>query len=304
MSALFSVTLLATALGLFSFGVGMLPLTFAIAKNHLSLISRLGTGLLIGTAFGVIIPEGVEALIASSPSPNSAIPTTTLALSLLFGFCIMLAVEHLGPAAHGHGNELPQSAWTSTPGVDVELSQLENEQGIPHLAGTDAPIPALPLTLGMVLHGFADGLALGVSALSVEDAHSSTNLSLVVFMALAVHKAPTALAFTISLLSTSLPRNECRKHLLVFSSSTPIGAIAAYLLFYLTGFGDASRVGIALLVSGGSFLYVATVLQPVTHGQGETEGAAGRREAKMQLALLLAGAFIPLLMSTLLGHEH
>ncbi|VDC00747.1 unnamed protein product [Peniophora sp. CBMAI 1063] len=302
MSALISVTVLAVALGLFSFGVGMLPLTFAIAKNHLSLVSRLGTGLLIGTAFGVIIPEGVEALVHSSP--DSSVPTTTLALSLLVGFCIMLAVEHLGPSAHSHGHELPPSAWsTQTPGADVELSQLESEQGIPHI-GEEATIPALPLTLGMVLHGLADGLALGVSALSTSDTQSSTNLSLVVFMALAVHKAPTALAFTISLLSTSLPRSECRKHLLLFSSSTPVGAVVAYLLFYLTGFGDASRVGIALLVSGGSFLYVATVLQPVSHEHREAEGAADRREAKVKLALLLVGALIPLMLSTLLEHDH
>ena len=100
----------------------------------------------------------------------------------------MLTVEHLGPSSHGHGNELPQSAWSAqTPGADVELSQLENEQGIPHLAA-GTPIPALPLTLGMVLHGLADGLALGVSALSGNDHESSTNLTLVVFMALAVHK--------------------------------------------------------------------------------------------------------------------
>ena len=102
----------------------------------------------------------------------------------------MLAVEHLGPSAHGHENDLPQSAWSShTPAADVELAQLESEQGIPHVTGPDTPIPALPLTLGMVLHGLADGLALGVSALSGDsDAHSSTNLSLVVFMALAIHK--------------------------------------------------------------------------------------------------------------------
>lgn len=100
----------------------------------------------------------------------------------------MLAVEHLGPSAHAHGHELLPSAWTAqTPSADVELSQLENEQGIPHF-GSETPIPALPLTLGMVIHGLADGLALGVSALPSNDNQSSGNLSLVVFMALAVHK--------------------------------------------------------------------------------------------------------------------
>jgi len=43
---------------------------------------------------------------------------------------------------------------------------------------------AYPLTLGLVVHGLADGLALGVSALG----DTETDLSLVVFLALIIHK--------------------------------------------------------------------------------------------------------------------
>jgi zinc transporter 9 len=46
---------------------------------------------------------------------------------------------------------------------------------------------ACPLTLGLVVHGLADGLALGVSALSAESGAPS-NLSFVVFLALLIHK--------------------------------------------------------------------------------------------------------------------
>ena len=53
----------------------------------------------------------------------------------------------------------------------------------------DSPPSAYPITLGLVLHGLADGLALGMSMLSNNDSSSSSYaLTLVVFLALAVHK--------------------------------------------------------------------------------------------------------------------
>ncbi len=62
--------------------------------------------------------------------------------------------------------------------------------------------------------------------------------------------APTALALTTSLLSTSLPVAECRRHLAVFSVSTPVGTLVSYTL--LSFFGASSHnylPGIALLFS-------------------------------------------------------
>lgn len=51
------------------------------------------------------------------------------------------------------------------------------------------PPSAYPITIGLVLHGLADGLALGMSVLSNDESSSHPYaLSMVVFMALAVHK--------------------------------------------------------------------------------------------------------------------
>ena len=51
---------------------------------------------------------------------------------------------------------------------------------------------AYPLTLGLVIHSLADGLALGASALPLtgvdEAGASSTGLSIIVFFALMIHK--------------------------------------------------------------------------------------------------------------------
>lgn len=55
---------------------------------------------------------------------------------------------------------------------------------------------AFPLTLGLIIHSLTDGLALGASALTNsnegedKDASSNTQLSVVVFVALLVHKGP------------------------------------------------------------------------------------------------------------------
>ncbi|KAM3416124.1 hypothetical protein BST61_g7733 [Cercospora zeina] len=51
-----------------SFAAGILPLSFALTPRQLRLITALGTGVLVGTALIVIIPEGVETLYAASGS--------------------------------------------------------------------------------------------------------------------------------------------------------------------------------------------------------------------------------------------
>src|SRR5487761_1504596 len=93
----------------------------------MSTLSALGTGLLLGAALGVIIPEyvcefysaplaahptrtqphldnglsrGIEAL-AHSRTPSNALDGASIALPLLFGFTFMLVVEQLS-SSHTH----------------------------------------------------------------------------------------------------------------------------------------------------------------------------------------------------------
>jgi len=291
----------------------------------MSRLSSLGTGLLLGAALGVIIPEGIEALARRRPSTNT-LDGSSIAIPLLFGFTFMLIVEQLSsfhahhqhhharrPSQHAIGLASPDSIF------DVELAGLDDgTDGVPLPAPherraatssvsatktnveSDSP-SAYPITLGLVLHGLADGLALGMSVLSNDESSSHPYaLSLVVFMALAVHKAPTALAYTVSLMSTSLSRVECKKHLMLFSASTPVGAIASYASFSFFGSKHVDGVGTALLISAGSFLYVATVLQPVSHDRQSSEEVGN----KMRILLIVLGIFIPFALGTLLDHGH
>ena len=128
----------------------------------------------------------------------------------------MLAVErqfahsgHDAPSSDPSGLQQHRPADVSSVEFDVELGELEREEGIPGASGSRPSIRnpvkeiqetqrrALPLTLGLVVHALADGLALGSAALSesAEDATAGASgwlvpsgLSIVVFLALAVHK--------------------------------------------------------------------------------------------------------------------
>ncbi|TFK24992.1 Zinc/iron permease [Coprinopsis marcescibilis] len=301
-------------LGVSSFGCGMIPLAFALSKNHVERLSAVGTGLLLGAALAVIVPEGIETIVNSSP--DGKVPTTKIALALLAGFSFMLLVEQLGIGhSHESSHDLPiakakQSAPPTRIEFDAELDDLERDD-----SGRAFSTPpsdhsldpgsnrkrALPLTLGLVIHGLADGFALGVSGLVQTQPDATNTLSLVVFLALILHKAPTSLALTTSLLSSGLPRADCKKYLAFFSVSTPISTIASYLLFSMLGADTGnSWTGPALLLSGGSFLYVATVLQPVSHhssGNGDLPRLS-------RVLLIMLGLFIPFALSALLGHGH
>jgi len=149
----------------------------------------------------------------------------------------------------------------------------------------------------LIMHGLADGLALGVSSLSDPSANSTHHdLSFIVFLALIIHKAPTSLALSTSLLNTSLPRPDCRKHLAFFAASTPFGAIVSYvLLSFFSAGAQGSWTGLALLVSGGTFLYVATVLQTVSHTPDDP--AAGDMAPPLRVSLIAAGMILPYIIS-------
>lgn len=54
-----------------SFLAGMLPLYHPLSSRQLRLMSALGTGILVGTALIIIIPEGVETLYSASESSHS-----------------------------------------------------------------------------------------------------------------------------------------------------------------------------------------------------------------------------------------
>ena len=64
-----------------------------------------------------------------------------------------------------------------------------------------------------------------------------------------IFSAPTALALTTTLLSTSLPVAECKRHLAIFSSMTPVATLLSYAVLSLFGGSGGGWESVALLFS-------------------------------------------------------
>lgn len=190
--------------------------------------------------------------------------------------------------------------------------------------------------VGLVAHSIADGISLGASSLptparapssataAAAPFTPSSSLQLVVFIAIMLHKAPTA--FALSSLLASSPANSrtfIRRALLIFSLAAPVGALVTYAILSLlggSGGGGSSTewyTGLALVFSGGTFLFVAT------HALREQEKREERKQRqaaassvdeldpppaglgdKARLVLVLIGMVLPATLSRIVGHGH
>jgi len=256
----------------------------------------MGAGLLVGTALSVIIPEGMQTLnmaysIKEHSSPHgegteesghadhheeNPVPHI-IGVSLVLGFIFMLIVD--------------QVANAMSASRDVEV-------------GKGRGVVSWTATLGLVVHAAADGVALGAAATT-----NQTDVEVIVFLAIMLHKAPASFGLVTYLLHEGLDKARIKKHLLVFSLAAPLLAIFTYLLLTLHGQGNLdtlSGTGTAMLFSAGTFLYVATVhvLPEVTNvGHGHSHGGEGKSGfSKAELVTLVVGAILPLFLT--MGHHH
>ncbi|KAI9208173.1 zinc transporter ZIP9-A-like protein [Polychytrium aggregatum] len=367
-----------------SFLAGNLPLLVHLTDDHLNLISTFGSGLLVGTALIVIIPEGVETLYAvqgvrqvvadpdsypqaeqhsvhpdepssgaHSHNPASHSETNRGSLekkasplvsrgsdegatrsglfdsqnpgksesddshtdhqhsqegfaahryigpALSVGFAFMFLIDHFGSAHdHHHTSHISVSEFPLPRAVDVLPAERSKTAA----------------TVGLVVHAAADGIALGAASSS-----SRTSLELIVFVAIMLHKAPSAFGLSTFLLHEGRSKRVVRQHLLVFSLAAPLAAIITYI-FLKQGFYNAAAMqkwtGTLLLFSAGTFLYVATVhILPeiyANHSKGSNPGTSpvtgttGHVHAKnlsiLQIIAFLCGVFAPIILT--IEHTH
>lgn len=230
-----------------SFLVGLLPLSFSLSSRQLHIITQTGGGILIGTAFTIIIPEGIAALYESKDSTKSKEPESihaVIGMALVVGFLLMYLIDVLpSKSAKGHAQN-----------GHIPLSSMDSgEQPKPITSSKDGH--SNTTTIGLVIHAFADGIALGASS-------ATPPIGLVVFLAIMVHKAPVAFSLTTTLLKQGLNKRQARAHLLMFSLAAPLGAFVTWLAVQsITSHaiksnpGDSSYwAGLALVFSGGTFL--------------------------------------------------
>lgn len=267
-----------------SFLAGSIPLVVSMSEAKLQLVSVFGAGLLVGTALTVIIPEGIHSLLSSTVQPpKHSSPHGTehvvielkdpqdvfgvIGVSLVFGFVVMLLIDQVS-SRHTRG--------------DVEVG------------GSTASVK-MTATVGLVVHSAVDGVALGAAATTTH-----TDVELIVFIAIMLHKAPAAFGLVSFLMHEGLDRKRIRKHLLVFSLAAPTMSIITYFCIGQEGkerLSTLNATGIAMLFSAGTFLYVATV-----HVLPELTARVGGAFKPKQLFALVVGTLLPLLLST--GHHH
>jgi zinc transporter 9 len=257
--------ILSGIMGLSSFVAGLLPLSFSLSARQLRIITTIGAGLLVGTAFVIIIPEGVETIYSSnhaeeqkSGNDNHADPHSVVGLSLVIGFVLMYLIDSL-PLL------LPRSRKMHDSPIPLASSNPISPAAAPsssssHLPPTSSPSAShATTTIGLVIHSFADGIALGASTAA------PTSPSLVVFAAILLHKAPAAFGLSAALLKRGLGKRPARAHVLLFSLAAPLGAVATWFAIAALAArrnvdvgpspeGSAFWTGVALTFSGGTFL--------------------------------------------------
>ncbi|GFR14930.1 zinc transporter ZIP9 [Trichonephila clavata] len=288
---------------------GMIPLIVSMSEDKLQIVSVLGAGLLVGTALSVIIPEGVNTLystqlkqieilrhmhkesistqetLVSPPDAHGAMdfePHSVIGLALVLGFIFMLLIDQISSSHSRH------------PVSDLESSLKQDRQKI-------------TATIGLVVHAAADGIALGAAVTT-----SHTDIEMIVFTAIMLHKAPAAFGLVTFLMHEGLDRVKIRKHLLIFALAAPVLAIVTYF-----GISQSTKekltsmnaTGIAMLFSAGTFLYVATVhvlpeiaVQSHRHLPLGDNSPDSKGFRKVELLALVVGALLPLLLS--IGHHH
>ncbi len=216
--------------------------------------------------------EEIEELITShahegehGDEEERALESLIIGGAVLAGFVLMLVMEGSGV---GHA-------------VHEEHHEHEEEHGHEHVHHRAAP---WIIVLGLSLHSAADGLAIGSAA-----AGSSEAVTALVALAVLIHKVPAAFSLGVFSLHEREDRNDSIRDVVLFSIATPVMIVISF--FALQDF-DEQMIALAMLFSGGTFLYVATVdtLPDIHNAVSGREAMVNVIIGVLVLVLILFGA--------------
>ncbi|MBT6972891.1 MAG: ZIP family metal transporter [Euryarchaeota archaeon] len=152
--------------------------------------------------------------------------------AILAGFLLMLILEGSGighavhEEHHDHGHE-------------------HNHEHVHHSSS------GWLLVLGLTLHAVTDGLAIGAAAAS-----GSVSITAAIAFAVLIHKGPAAFSLGIFSMHERSERNDSIRDVVIFSLATPVMMMIA---FFILEDLEIHLIGLAMLFSAGTFLYIATV---------------------------------------------
>jgi len=221
--------------------------------------------------------EEIEVFISSYPHEEEHEEHTSgllLGGAILAGFLLMFILEGSGI---GHS-------------VHEEHHDHDQSHGHGHIHHTAS---GGLLVLGLTMHAATDGLAVGAAAATGDLAVTAT-----VLLAVLIHKGPAAFSLGIFSTHERVNRKDSFRDIIIFSLATPIMILIAN--YTLSGL-ETHLIGLAMLFSAGTFLYVATVdTLPDIHNP-ET-GRKALMYVLMGVIILTVGLFTFDLLG--LGHAH
>ena len=210
------------------------------AHRSLRYFIALGSGFMLGTVFLEMLPESL-ALTQSAP------------MLILLGYLIVHMFEHTF-ASHLHFGE------------ETHHDEVTN------------PVVGISALVGMIVHTFFDGVAIGAGFVV------SPRVGLLIFLAVLLHKIPDGFTISSIVLTSGHSRKAALGAASALGGSTLLGVLAVYLI--------GGTVSYALPISAGSTLYVAaTDLMPEVN-----------REKGVKMAIIVfAGMGLFLLVRSLAG---
>lgn len=234
------VLLLAFSLLVATFAIGWLPSYYVTngvgsRDKYIAILSQFGVGMLLGTSFTLVIPEGVSACLEHNGN---------VGLNLLIGFMGVYVLDRVVKLVmNGEmGYEFLHTESTELSGIrDV----LRNPKRV------FVAILRNNVAFALVVHGLSDGIALGTTT-------NNESLLIVVLIAIVIHKIPAVLSLTSIMISKQrLPKWEVLTNLFAFALSTPLGyvVVSAFNLRHSEAMDWIG--GNLLLMSGGSLLYAS-----------------------------------------------
>ena len=256
---------------LFGLVGGLLPILTQSKDNisKLKMLTGIASGIIIASAMLVVIPEGFELA-----SEDDHAETLVMGGAILAGFALMLILEGSGI---GHA-------------VHEEHHDHEHEHGHSHVHHGPS---GWMLVFGLSLHAATDGLAIGAAAAS-----GGVTVTAAVALAVLIHKAPAAFSLGVFSMHEREDKNKSIRDVIIFSLATPVMIMVAY---YALADLEHHLIGLAMLFSAGTFLYVATVdTLPDIHNP-----EAGRKALMYVITGIMILVILLVLADSLhLGHEH
>lgn len=289
MNAGLNLALLLVLMAATSYGAGILLLHLPLTAGQLNVVSVLSMGMLIGTLLAIVVPEGIETLYASG-NDLEAYPKY-IGLSLLVGFMVMFFIDNIQVVLES---------------LNVGSPPRRNHDSVGQKLGS---LVRTPLTLGLILHLAVDGISLG-SSFTKDD----ITLGVIFFVMIIIHKLPTAFSLVTLLAKDAFPKLAIAVHLAVFSAMTPVASLVTYFVLLATAADNDFAIGILLLLSGGTFIYIVTHVmlhvltedrhdyRPQTNDSEETLSEKHTALLGLELLVSLVGMAIPVVIS-IFGHH-